>query len=284
MKSSVSPPIPFFIVTHNRLTGLMSSLSFLVKQDFPIQIIVADMQSTYPPMVEYLNTLKLQGDLEIWNCANIGPRGLFFDTRFRSYVESKNVGFFLSDGDLDFSETSHSLLSELVLISRRFPGFRKVGAALRLDDLPMTPELLARKSQVIFSGEKRNFFKSREMFPGVFLAPIDTTIAYYPELTTKYYFWPSIRLGGVHAVRHSPWYEDDQKLTEEQSFYLASQRRDISTMGGRQLFESTGSERLLVERISPLIKLVLRIFPRLGSRAIGYVIERTNKNSFLTKP
>jgi hypothetical protein len=78
-----------------------------------------------------------------------------------------------------------------------------------------------------------------------------------------------------------PWYEDDANLTPEQSFYLINQRRDISTMGGRQLLESEGPERLLVDRLAFAIKPLLRIFPASGSRILAFAIKSTNRNSYL---
>lgn len=281
VKQRVIGPVPFFIITHNRLSGLINVLNFLTYQDFPVRIVIADMKSSYPPMLSYLNSLDLNEDFQIWNCENIGPRGLFFDSRFRSFVRANSGNFFLADGDLDYSNTSINLLAELVGVSKRFPGFRKVGAGLRLDDLPDQSEALRAKSQIIRSGEKRNFFETREVAKNVFLAPVDTTVAYYPRLTNNYYFWPALRLGGSCLVRHTPWYEDDSNLNSEQSYYFKNQRRDISTMGGRQLHESKDSERLLIDRLSLAIKLVLRIFPASGSRILSFAIKSTNRNSYL---
>ena len=283
MISALASAVPFFIVTHNRLSGLTNALQFLQKQDFPIQIVIADMESSYPPMISELKSIESAGEVLVWRCKNIGPRGLFFDDRFRKYVSSSGGNFFLADGDLDYSDTSSHLLTNLVAISRRFPGFRKVGAALRLDDLPSHSTLIAQKTQIILSGERRNFFETREISPELFLAPVDTTVAYYPKLTEKYYFWPALRAGGDMSVRHSPWYEDDSQLNSEQEFYIANQRKDISTMGGRQLSETKDSELLQVDRFSTIIKLVLRVFPSLGSRVLGLLIGFSNKESSLTK-
>ncbi len=283
MNLSISSAIPFFIVTHNRLSGLASALDFLNKQDLPVQIVVADMKSSYPPMVSYLNYLESFDNVTVWRCENIGPRGLFFDDRFRSYVKSRGGNFFLADGDIDYSDTSIYLLYKLVEISMKFPGFHKVGAALRLDDLPDHSRCVAQKSQTIRSGERRNFSETREVRPGVFLAPLDTTTAYYRKLTDRYYFWPTLRVGGKFTVRHSPWYEDDSQLNAEQSYYISNQRKDISTMGGRQLSYSNDSERLLVDRFSSVIKLLLRYFPSIGSRLLSFIISNTNKYSYLTK-
>jgi hypothetical protein len=273
--------VPFFIVTHNRLSGLINALDFLRNQDFPVRIVIADMKSSYPPMLSYLDSLDLNENLQVWNCENIGPRGLYFDSRFRSFVRANRGNFFLADGDLDYSNTSTNLLSELVGVSKHFPGFRKVGAGLQLDDLPDQPDALRAKSQIIRSGEKRNFLETREVGKNIFLAPLDTTVAYYPRLTKTYYFWPSLRVGGGCLVRHMPWYEDDANLTPEQSFYLINQRRDISTMGGRQLLESEGPERLLVDRLAFAIKPLLRSFPASGSRILAFAIKSTNRNSYL---
>jgi hypothetical protein len=283
VKPRVLSPVPFIIVTHNRLSGLINVLDFLRTQDFPVRIIIADMKSTYSPMISYLNSLKPDENLQVWNCENIGPRGLFFDARFRNFVSANGGSFFLADGDLDYSVTSIHLLQELVRVSKRFPGFHKVGAGLRLDDLPDHSEALRNKSQIIRSGEIRNFLETREIASNVFLAPLDTTVAYYPRLTKKYYFWPTLRVGGSCLVRHTPWYEDDSNLTQEQSYYFVNQRKDISTMGGRQLVESNGSENLLIDRLAGVIRPLLSFFPSWGSRTLSSIIQITNKHSYLNE-
>jgi hypothetical protein len=273
--------LPFIVVTHNRLSGLQNLLDFIEKSPLKIRLIIADMKSTYPPMVDFLDSLGHTQNIEVIRLENIGPRSLYFLQSFRNIVGRK--GFFLADGDLDYSEVCPNVLQTLIEVSKRYPGMRKVGCALKLSDLPMDTHDLEQKSEIIKSGEKRNWSPLREVEKGIFLAPIDTTLAYYPRIESRFFFWPALRLGGVNTLRHSPWYEDDSALTTEQKWYLDNQRKDISTVGGRQLSSNNDKEILFVDRFHVVVKLLLKMNPVWGSRIIKYLIFIKNKDSYISE-
>jgi hypothetical protein len=273
--------IPFVVVTHNRASGLLDLFSFLQRQQLPIKLVIADMESSFPPMLELLTKIEnsdieelISLEVEVWRLPNIGPRALWFSQKFRDLVGSDE--FFLSDGDLDYTNTSSDALSNLRIISKKYSGFPKVGAALSLEDLPV-----CSKSTIIVSGESRNFRHSREIEKDVFLAPVDTTLAYYPKYEADYSFWPALRVAGSSTVIHSPWYESDVNLTKEQSFYLANQREDISTLGGRNLVLTDSTKPLKIDLVLPVFKLFLRYFPTASSSILKFVIRTTNRNSRL---
>jgi hypothetical protein len=273
--------LPFIVVTHNRLSGLKNLLDFIIKSSLNVRLIIADMKSTYPPMLDFLDSLVTTRNVEVLYLENIGPRSLYFSQRFRKIV-GKN-GFFLTDGDLDYSEVHPDLLQNLMDVSAKYPGMRKVGCALKLIDLPVGAHGLDKKSEVIKSGEKRNWSPLREIEEGIFLAPVDTTLAYYPRIESRFFFWPALRLGGVNTLRHSPWYEDDSSLSVEQKWYLDNQRKDISTMGGRQLSLSSPEETLIVDRFHIILKILLKKSPFWGSRIIRYLIFIKNRESYISK-
>ena len=51
--------IPIFIIVHDRITVLKQSIqSFQNQINYPIQIILHDVASTYPPCIQYLQELK----------------------------------------------------------------------------------------------------------------------------------------------------------------------------------------------------------------------------------
>lgn len=273
--------IPFVVVTHNRASGLLDLFLFLQRQELPIKLVIADMESTFPPMLELLSKIELGEidehislEIEVWRLSNIGPRALWFSQKFRDLVGHDE--FFLSDGDLDYTNTSSDALSRLRKIGQKYAGFPKVGAALSLDNLPVSS-----KSTIIISGESRNFLHSREIEKDIYLAPVDTTLAYYPKYEERYSFWPALRVAGSSTVIHSPWYESDVNLTKEQSFYLANQRQDISTLGGRNLLLTDSTKPLKIDLVLPILKPILRHFPSASSSILKFIIKTTNKNSGL---
>jgi hypothetical protein len=270
--------VPFFVVTHNRLSGLENLISFLKRQEMQVDLIIADMESTYKPMTRKLTQIHEEGidglNTEVWFLPNLGPRALYFSDFFE--IKVGDGGFFLTDGDLDYSATSNLALSKLQSVGLKYPGFAKAGSALEIDNLPKNS-----KTDAIIAGEKRNYQKNREIEKNVFLAPVDTTLAYYPRYSQLFFFWPAVRVSGGSTVIHSPWSEDDDNLNSEEKFYLENQRTDISTVGGRTSTSLNSEKVQKVEIALFIFKPIIKFFPVICSKIIGLAIYKLNPNSFL---
>ena len=236
-----------------------------------------DMDSTFTPMVKYLENLN-SDKIIVEKLENIGPRLLWSHSRFVHSIN--NNGFFLTDGDIDLSETSNMVFDELVRISLKYKYFKKVGCALRIDNLP----IYLNKSRDIIDSEIDNWSEYRSIAQNAVLAPIDTTLAFYPSYTQDFYHWPAVRLSGKNSIMHKPWYVDYENLTPEEAYYIEKARGwggfGTSAERGKRP-EDNDFTKTLLYRYSRAIKFILLISPKFGSLLITKLINSRNLDSVI---
>jgi hypothetical protein len=270
-------PVPFVIICRNRLSLLQNALNFSKRAPHQVYPVVADMGSNYPPLVRFLHQIK--NHEKVLFLDNIGPRNLWSHIDFISTVGSNP--FFLSDGDIDYSHTDPDVFSKLTEVSNKYPGFRKIGSALKIDDLDV--ELL--KSKKIIENEKSNWNPKREIENEIYLAPVDTVFAYYRKRSTKLYFWPALRVAGKFTVRHAPWYEAEGRRTEEEEFYALNAKwwgiNGVTSGEKVRLEDETKPEETKVFRYSKCIKFFLKYTPNFSSRFLSKLINISNPKSFV---
>jgi hypothetical protein len=271
--------INFIIISRNRASLVKNAVDFaLQKSDLHIHVI--DMGSEYPQLVQYLESLKNTSRVTVHYLENLGPRKLWINKVFKLITKSSK-GFFLSDGDIDYSDTSIEIFDYFIKLSKEFPGMRKIGSALRLDDLPRN----SLKSKNISDGELSNWDSRRFIDRYLFLAPVDTTFAYYPRYTELFYMWPAIRVAGEYQIRHIPWYYNNENMTEEEKYY--AQTATMPDQGGSHgrgvVPGDVNPESLFTIRFYIVMRALLLTLPNLGSRILALIIKYRNKDSYLTK-
>ena len=270
----------FIIISRNRASLVKNAVDFAL-QDAKISIHIMDMDSEYGPLKDYLELIRNHPRVTVHYLENLGPRKLWVNDVFMSVTQSKN-GFFLSDGDIDYSDTSIAIFDYFKALSREFPGMKKIGSALRLNDLPKN----TMKSKKISESELSNWDCRRFIDRILFLAPTDTTFAFYPRYTKLFYLWPAIRVAGVYQVRHMPSYYDNEKMTEEEKFYVQTAENwgnaGISNERGI-LAGDVDPENLITIKYHKFIRAILLLCPQLASRFLSLVIKLRNKDSYLTK-
>ena len=245
-----------------------------------LKIIIADMDSSFPPLIKYLNDISSEG-VHVLNLPNIGPRGLWLNPQFINIV--KNDGFFLTDGDLNYSMTANECCEKLWKFSRKYPGMRKIGSALRIDDLALTS---VKQGNVVRS-ESDNWNELRKIAPDVYLAPADTQLAYYPRYTERFYFWPALRIAGECQVRHEPWYENPESRSQEEIYYMDHAKWwGVGGITSHEKAEALGKkdkESLRILKYASIICGLLKFFPRFGSLALMAVIAKLNRHSYMDR-
>jgi hypothetical protein len=172
--------IPLLIISRNRRSTIENVVKF-AGQTENIQIHILDMNSSFPPLLEYYNILDTK-KVYVHYMDNLGPRKIWISNVFKKITAESN-GFFLSDGDIDYSETDPRIFQYFMSISSKFPGLRKIGSALRIDDLPEN----TIKSKNIIDSESPNWDPRRLIRKNIYLAPLDTQFAYYPKYTKEFY-------------------------------------------------------------------------------------------------
>lgn len=192
---------PVIVIVRDRLTCLQACLASL--EPYGLDIHLVDHGSTWDPMVEWLHTspypVHWRGDLP--------PRALWDWNGLSAIVGNRR--YIVTDPDVVL-DCPHDWLR--LLAANLSPDVVKVGLGLRLDDLPDTS--LATKVRAW----EAPFWHS-SAGPGVWRAPVDTTLALYQPLTVepRFRLHPAIRLDAPYLLRHLPWYAVED--TAEEAHY-----------------------------------------------------------------
>ena len=215
-----------FVNCRDRVTCTRALVSWLERQP-NIRIILIDNASTYAPLLAFYRSTKHEvvrlpsnvGHTALWN-AGVLPR----------YVSNVNERYLYSDPDVVPAESCPpDTLAHLSRILDRHPRLAKVGLGLRIDDLP---DRCAIKPNVI-RWEKK--FWTQAIEAGVYRAQVDTTFALYRNPAVGYCHEPAARTGPPYVARHTPWYIDSAHLDEEERYYRAHARLDITSWNRAEL-------------------------------------------------
>src|SRR6185437_1423683 len=123
--------------------------------------------------------------------------------------------FILSDPDL-VPLGPPSGIEYLWELGARYPDRYKVGMGLSLEGCTMPV--------AVYKHEQQMWNPAAQLEPGVYAAPIDTTLAiWFPDRSSGGFF-SGIRTGPPHVLRHSSYFTDYQHpetFSEEDQYYLA---------------------------------------------------------------
>lgn len=200
--------IPIIINNFNRLHFLKQQIDWLEKAGYS-NIYIIDNQSSYPPLLAYYKTLpytifrldRNKGHFSIWETI------LFSRFEHDYYV--------YTDPDiLPIEACPFNILLYFRDLLKKYPGYKKVGFGLLINDLPEYYQL----RECVIKWEKQ--FWQTALEPDVYDALIDTTFALYRPGAKGGADSPAIRTAGKYAARHLPWYENSSHLDEEAQYYL----------------------------------------------------------------
>lgn len=205
--------IPIIINNRNRLTFLKDLLAFLSKLD--CRIIILDNESTYEPLLEFYNSISKDVEIVCLN-ENLGHQAIY---KWKKHLDFKEKFFIYTDSDIVPTEYCPSdLLEYLQDNKQKYYSYQKIGLSLKTDDIP---EFYLHKNQVI-EWEKNLIRKNiDDCFTE---SPVDTTFAIYEKDSLSahvHLLTPCLRTKFPYQARHMPWYSDTNKLSYEESFYIA---------------------------------------------------------------
>ncbi len=199
--------IPVLITCRDRLTPLVELVNWLERAGHE-RIYLIDNDSTYPPLLEFYE--KTAHDVIRLN-ANLRYKAPWLGDVVRTVAAGHP--YVVSDPDVVPVEEcplhAVAVFQEALL---RFPRYRKAGFGLRIDDLPSSYQ--HRKHVQLWEQQ----FWRKQIEPGLFDAPIDTTFALY-RAGLKFHTRPAIRTGPPYIARHLPWYADGDQPDEEERYY-----------------------------------------------------------------
>jgi hypothetical protein len=215
--------VPILIITRDRVTYLKNLVEWLESIGKGERIHLVDNESTYPPLLEYLENTPHT----VHHGENHGPTLPWRIPALEGLMA--NEYFVVTDYDIypaegcpeDIIERSHHVLTLR-------PGLNKVGPCLQIDDLP--PEL--PRTKAILKWETP-LWGSFDPEVGCYRAAIDTTFALCRPWT-PYTIEKSWRLGRPYMFRHLPWYLDYDNLNEEDQ-YFSDHAHSASTWGRQEL-------------------------------------------------
>lgn len=202
--------IPVFIVNRNRMHALQRLVRWLLDAGTR-RVVILDNASNYAPLLQWYQALP-PGVNALLLPDNHGPYVLWQQGVHRVL----DTPYVLTDSDVvPASFCPADLIGTLLAHLRRFPDAKKVGPALRIDNLP------EHYAEVDTVRKWESQFWERPLAPGLFAAPIDTTFALYPARAEFSNEPCNLRLGHPYIVEHTPWYVDEAAPGEEELHYRA---------------------------------------------------------------
>lgn len=217
--------IPIIIPTFNTPSYLKSMIDQLEERGWT-NIIIGDNGSTYPPMVETLDTLSKKYHVVLWG-RNLGPR---------VYTENKDIcskmpkNFIVTDPDLLFNDRMPKTAIDKMKRVLETYEVSKVGLAIDID----TPEERERffNPHQVDLWERNYWSRKIDRLPEVddlYAAPIDTTFSLYNRnqflleidqvagnMTCN---TSAIRIAGRFTCRHMGWWAKQPLTDDEYTFY-----------------------------------------------------------------
>lgn len=206
-KNKKRSQVPIIINNFNRLEFLQRQVDWL-KSCGHHNIHIIDNCSSYYPLLRYYK--KVPATVYFLH-ENKGHEALW---RTHMYQRFSRSFYIYTDPDLlPCDETPTDFVDYFFDVLDRYPNINKVGFGLKTDDLP---DCFLKKNEVI-AWEKQ--FYVNEVEKGLFKSNIDTTFSLYRP-GVMFQCWNStLRTGSPYLLRHMPWYEDSNKLSEESLFY-----------------------------------------------------------------
>ena len=200
--------VPVFIINRNRLGALRQLVDWLGAAGTR-RVIILDNASDYPPLLAYYAQLPA-GVKTLLLPENHGPYVLWQ----QGVHKLLDTPYVVTDSDVvPAGFCPQDLVGALLAQLQRHPDARKVGAALRIDNLPDS----YGEADTVRKWESQ--FWEHPVAPGVFAAPVDTTFAIYPAFGEFSNDAGNLRLGHPYIAEHTPWYVDEAALSTEERYY-----------------------------------------------------------------
>ena len=203
-----------FLLNRNLLTTLKGTIEFLQREP-RINIYILDQDSTYPPLLEYYNTLDVKIHYFKQNAGQLSPFSREID-----YLRN-NEYFIITDPDCIYDGVPDDWLDVMLNVLNNVKD-RKVGFSLRIDDLPDSE--IGRD----LKGTETRFWKNKNEYG--WLSEIDTTFALYHPHSA--FIYEAIRLDEPYCIKHYPWYITRENINEEWLYYINNSSH-ASTISGK---------------------------------------------------
>lgn len=197
--------IPIFINNFNRLSSTKKLVEDLLLLGYN-NIKILDVNSTYPPLIDWYNTnpckvIKLN--------VNLGSKTIYHTNIIKMF--SKYEWIALTDPDLELNPNTPKNFIDILINKANQYKFKKAGLALKIDDLPENDY-----TKKYINWESKYWIK--ELEKDVYEADVDTTFCVVKPIEN--FSYKSIRIAGDLTCKHLTWYQDFDNLNDEELYYL----------------------------------------------------------------
>jgi hypothetical protein len=207
-----------FVTCRDRVTPLLELLAWAEQAGLTDRLVLVDNASTWEPLLDLYGSLSCR---VVRLSENLGQHAPWVAGLVDQLVPSGQP-YVVTDPDVvPDDDCPPDVLDHLAELLARHPDRVKAGLGLRTDDLPLVYR---------WAGEARAWerqFWERELSPGVFDAPIDTTFAMYQAGLDHFEMGPALRTGKPYLARHLSWYIDSAHPTDEELHYRKRARGDV---------------------------------------------------------
>ena len=197
------------VVINNRnlLTWPREMVSRIERYDNLAGIVIVDNDSSYPPLLEWYQTLSHNVIRLDGNLGHEAP----FSQRVLDAIPTED--FAVTDPDLGLLDTPDDTLTHLRHLLQRHPTMGKVGLSLDWSTVPRQSPYYAH-----CQGYERELWNKPRIGRHLRAAPVDTTLAAYNKQIACHYFVGGARTTPPYTARHYPW--ELVGVTEEYRYYL----------------------------------------------------------------
>lgn len=206
--------IPCLIIAYNNPT-FVKKISERISR-ITNKIFIVDNNSTYGPMVDFLNNCNF----------NVVRLSQNYGHKVYELESVKNLlgpVFLLTDPDIEISDfVTKETIEKMYEISEKYQ-IRKVGVALDISGEDIREDI-KYQNQSIKEWESK-FWQNRVLDQEIemYWADIDTTFCLVNNNYDNNRKWPYIRVAGLYTSRHLPWYKnwESDLMPGEYDYYMS---------------------------------------------------------------
>lgn len=206
--------IPVVINNRNWLTTTKNMVEHLLELGYT-NIHILDNASTYPPLLEYYNSLADNLHVTVhYMGQNIGHQALWKYGILNMFKNHQYIAY--TDSDIELNpDTPTGFIETLVTLAKDYRA-EKAGLAIQYLDIPHN------KGNDASRRIEERYWTKQLPHPKyeVYDAYIDTTFAVVKTDSTYAWSHKAVRVAGDFTCRHTPWYIDWNNLKEEQQYYF----------------------------------------------------------------
>ena len=219
--------VPIFINSFNRVVCLRRLIGWLQAHGHR-RIIVIDNASTYPPLLAYYAGIETQGVTVLRLGENVGSRALWDRDLLRAAGVASE--FVYTDPDIvPAASCPGDVIAHFQAQLNTHPDVEKIGLGLLVDRIP--PHFRHRDAVLHWEAQ----FWRRPAARGLMFAQVDTTFALYRPGAPHAQSNRNLRTTYPYLGEHLGWYEDSANPSEEDRFYRATARTDVTNWNGTEL-------------------------------------------------